>query len=727
MRIAFTHNLQRTKTEEEAEFDTRDTIDLIAGGLRSLGHEVKLVEVSGPASRLTSRLEALRPELIFNTAEGRRGRYREAFYPGLFEQLSLPFTGSDAYVCALTLDKQLSKMVVRGHGVRTPSWVFVDRTTPRGVVDLEFPVIIKPNFEGSSKGITQNSVVEDRALLPTRLDEELEKFPSGLIVEEYITGTDVVVPFLAAASPETGGVLEPASYEYTDKTRKYAIYDYDLKMDGFDGLTVKMPADLTEAQRDYVRDQARRAFTALNIQDVGRIDFRLSNDGTLYFLEVNALPSLERGASIYAASKLIGIETEAGVYERILEGAARRYNLELKPSKKAVVARPLKSPVSGADSVAPPAEEHSRVRLRELGVRIGDYRTGKHNAITDVPGVLVGHATVVHGRGKRRPGVGPARTGVTAIVPRHDVFHNRVLGGGFVLNGAGEVSGLTQVLEWGLIETPILLTNTLSVGTCSEACVRHMVEQYPEIGGEVDVVIPVVGECDDSWLSDIAGHHVTAEHVSAALDSASDGPVAEGNVGGGTGMITCDFKGGIGTSSRKLPEDEGGHTVGVLVMSNFGNRRDLRIAGVPVGAKLEPMYGGQRVREENYGSIIAVAATNAPLLPHQLNRLAKRVALGIGRVGSHAAHGSGEIVIAFSTANSVPRESRRMVYRLNALLDARITPLYRAVMEATEEAILNALCMGEDMEGIDGRMSPALPLDEVKALMERYGAMQSKR
>jgi len=363
-----------------------------------------------------------------------------------------------------------------------------------------------------------------------------------------------------------------------------------------------------------------------------------------------------------------------------------------------------------------------RVRARQLGLRLGDFQPGRFNAITDVPGVRVGHSTIIHGSGPRHISEGPARTGVTAILPKAgNVFEDRVVGGGFVLNGAGEVSGLTQVLEWGLIETPILLTNTLAVGTVSSACVRHMVAQYPEIGGEADVVIPVVGECDDSWLNDIAGHHVKREHAFEAIDSARDGPVAEGNVGCGTGMITCDFKGGVGTSSRKLRQVDGGYTLGVLVMSNFGEMENLRMDGLPIGRELAPLMAGRERRQENYGSIIAVVGTNAPLLPHQLNRLAKRVALGIGRVGSYAAHGSGEIVVAFSTANSVPRKTRKMIYRMKVLLDARLNPLYRAAMGATEEAILNALCMAEDMAGVDGHFAPALPLPEVRRILKKYG------
>ncbi len=361
-----------------------------------------------------------------------------------------------------------------------------------------------------------------------------------------------------------------------------------------------------------------------------------------------------------------------------------------------------------------------RVRARELGLPLGRFRPGKHNAITDVEGVLVGHSTIIRGAaGPLKPGEGPVRTGVTAILPnRGNIFMDRMVGGGFVLNGAGEVSGMTQVMEWGLIETPILLTNTMSVGAVSDSVVRYMVEQNPGIGDEHDVIIPIVGECDDSWLNDIAGRHVKSAHVVEAITTASDGPVAEGAVGGGTGMITCDFKAGIGTSSRKLPEVMGGYTLGVLVMSNFGKMHNLRVGGLPIGEVLAERFKAMPRRTQSYGSIIAVVATDAPLLSHQLNRLCKRVGLGIGRVGSYAAHGSGEIVVGFSTANIIPRRTQKMVAKLKILLDQRLDPLYEAVMEATEEAILNAMCMARPMDGVNGNEVPALPLDEVRKFVD---------
>jgi D-aminopeptidase len=368
-----------------------------------------------------------------------------------------------------------------------------------------------------------------------------------------------------------------------------------------------------------------------------------------------------------------------------------------------------------------PPQVGPRARARDLGIVVGHIQPGRHNAITDVEGIRVGHSTIIHGSGKLRVGRGPVRTGVTAIVPKSaNIFMERLVGGGFVLNGAGEVSGLTQVVEWGLIESPLMLTNTLSVGTVADAAVRYMVDKHPGIGREHDTIIPLVGECDDSWLNDIAGRHVRPVHVYEAIDNAASGPVAEGNVGGGTGMITCDFSGGIGTSSRVLPKDEGGYTVGVLVQSNFGRLIDLHMAGVPVGQLLAPMYAHRQTRGQVYGSIIAIVATDAPLSSHQLTRLSKRCALGIGRAGSYAGHGSGEIVVSFSTANVFPRSGRKRVFQMDVLNDEFIDPLYRATIDATEEAILNALCMSADLDGCNGHSAPGLPLDLVREIIARY-------
>jgi D-aminopeptidase len=305
-----------------------------------------------------------------------------------------------------------------------------------------------------------------------------------------------------------------------------------------------------------------------------------------------------------------------------------------------------------------------------------------------------------------------------------------------VLNGAGEVSGLTQVAEWGLLETPILLTNTLAVGKVSDAAVKWMTRRFPGIGTDYDVIIPLVGECDDSWLNDTVGRHVRSEHVYRAIEQAASGPVAEGSVGAGTGLITCDFKSGIGTSSRRVVIGNGNgnangngdtraYTLGILVQSNFGVMRSLRVDGAPVGEELGPLYADRDRRLKNAGSIIVVVATDAPLLSSQLVRLCKRAALGIGRVGSFAAHGSGEIVVGFSTANKVPRVTSGMTAAIEVLLDEACDGLYEAIVECTEEAIVNSLCMADDMPGPSGRVAPALPLDRLEQILRRYRAAAS--
>jgi D-aminopeptidase len=373
-----------------------------------------------------------------------------------------------------------------------------------------------------------------------------------------------------------------------------------------------------------------------------------------------------------------------------------------------------------------------RARFRDLGFSIGRVPTGAGNAITDVPGVRVGHTTLIEGEGPLVVGEGPVRTGVTAILPPDPVFSERVLAGSFVLNGAGEVSGLTQVVEWGLLETPILLTSTMSVGKVSDATVKWMTRRFPGIGNEFDVIIPIVGECDDSWLNDAVGRHVRSEHVYRAIEQASSGRVAEGSVGAGTGLVTCDFKAGIGTSSRQVvvhaanDDTERTFNLGVLVQSNFGVMHSLRVAGVPVGEILAPKFSADGKRVRNAGSIICVVATDAPLLPSQITRLCKRAALGIGRVGSFAAHASGEIIIGFSTANKVPRATSGMTHQIEILLDDACDGLYEAVVECTEEAIVNALCMAEDMRGQSDHFAPALPLDELSEILTRHHAARGK-
>ena len=353
-------------------------------------------------------------------------------------------------------------------------------------------------------------------------------------------------------------------------------------------------------------------------------------------------------------------------------------------------------------------------RARDLGIKIGVFPTGRLNAITDVKGVRVGHTTIIHGHGKLKPGKGPVRTGVTTILPNDRVYDQKLIAGSFVLNGAGEMSGITQVSEWGLIETPIGLTNTHSVGAVHQGIIQWMSKKYERIWNSSQVVIPVVGECDDSFLNDSIGNHVKEEHVVAALDSAKTGVVEEGAVGSGTGMVCCGFKGGIGTSSRVIEIGGENYTIGTMVMSNFGMMEELRIDGYNVGRILAKKYGNQTKKRDIYGSIIVVLATDLPLSSSQIQRLCKRSALGIGRVGSHAAHGSGEIVVGFSTGNTIPMGKRSPLVNFDIIGDEFLGPAYRAVIEATEEAIINSLCAGTSIVGIDNKTVPVLDHEFLK-------------
>ncbi len=360
-----------------------------------------------------------------------------------------------------------------------------------------------------------------------------------------------------------------------------------------------------------------------------------------------------------------------------------------------------------------------RQRVRDLGITIGNYAPGSFNAITDVPGVKVGHRTLISGEGALKPGQGPVRTGVTVIIPRDDVWHQKVAAGSFVLNGTGEMTGLAWLAESGFLEYPIALTNTLNVPRVANGVMSWMIKRYPAIGIEDDTLTPVVAECDDGRLNDIQGRHVSEQDVMAALDGAAGGPVKEGTVGAGTGMVSYGFKGGIGTASRRLPEKEGGFTVGVMVNANHGRKPEFVVGGVPVGKLYEAPKSVAEVLSpgQSEGSIIIVIATDAPLDGRQLTRLAKRAALGLARTGSSARHGSGDFMLAFSTANVIPHYPQAPTYSLTHLADTHLNPLITATVEATEEAILNALTMATTVVGRDNHRVEAIDLNRLKALV----------
>ncbi|HEV1994211.1 MAG TPA: P1 family peptidase [Candidatus Acidoferrum sp.] len=368
----------------------------------------------------------------------------------------------------------------------------------------------------------------------------------------------------------------------------------------------------------------------------------------------------------------------------------------------------------------PPAKP----RARDLGVPF-DGTPGPLNAITDVFGVTVGHTTLISGEGKLQVGKGPVRTGVTAILPRgKDSMNNPVFAGWWSLNGNGEMTGTTWVEESGFLEGPVMITNTHSVGVVRDAVIQWRVNH-----GQPDPTgywwsLPVVAETWDGWLNDINGFHVKSEHVFQAIDSAKSGRVEEGNVGGGTGMICDEFKGGIGTSSRKVDTKIGEYTVGVLVQCNYGRRSDLRIAGVPVGREIpeDPAYASTSFSDSDRGSIIVVVATDAPLVSHQLKRLARRVSLGLGRNGSISGNGSGDIFIAFSTANSGAAAADHVV-DLKMLPNDHLDPIFAATVQATEEAVINAMVAAETMTGIENHRVIALPHDKLREVLKKYNRL----
>ena len=350
------------------------------------------------------------------------------------------------------------------------------------------------------------------------------------------------------------------------------------------------------------------------------------------------------------------------------------------------------------------ADSDGRARARDIGIRIGTIPTGTHNAITDVAGVKVGHVTLNEGDS--------IRTGVTAILPSDNIWTARLFGAAHVIHGNGEATGIARINQAGWIESPILLTNTLSVGAVHDGVVRYIVKRYPDN----NIVLPIVAECYDGGLNDISGLHVTAQHAIEAIENATDGPVTEGCVGGGTGMRCYGFKAGIGTASRVLPAERGGWTVGVLVNSNGGRRSQLRIDGVPVGKKIT----GSPPKLGRDGSFIIVIATDAPLTHRQLKQLAIRATHGLARTGTPSTDGSGEFVIAFSTANIFPGRTETGTFQIQMLVNGRLNSLFQAVIETTEEAIVNSMTMATTTTGRDNRTMYAIPLAELQKVMKAY-------
>jgi D-aminopeptidase len=372
------------------------------------------------------------------------------------------------------------------------------------------------------------------------------------------------------------------------------------------------------------------------------------------------------------------------------------------------------APIVAAQS----ANLEREVRARELGVPF-EGMPGPLDSITDVKGVEVGYRTLISGDGKLVVGTGPVRTGVTAVFPRGKNSVDPVFAGWFTENGNGEMTGTTWVEESGFLYGPVMITNTHSVGVVRDSVIAWQLQHGPGLPLEDWWSLPVVAETWDGYLNDINGFHVKAEDADAAMRDAHSGPIAEGNVGGGTGMICFEFKGGTGTASRQLSEKQGGYTVGVLVQCNFGTRHLLRIAGAPVGYEIT----GHRVWGEDTGSIIVVVGTDAPLLPSQMKRIAKRVTLGLGRLGSISGDGSGDIFIAFSTANAGAGLEQKKPVALQMLPNDRMDALFEGTVQATEEAVVNALVAAQTMTGADGHKVEALPHDRLREVLKKYNRL----
>ena len=700
MRITIAYNLRTDDTEATAELLSEDDIKRIYKAISSLHHTVTVVEVSGKPNEVIERLLESEPDLVFNLAEGTIGSSREAFYPGLYEQMGIPFTGGNASLLHLNLDKHLAKTVLASHGIRVPKGVLITENERNLPDNLQYPLIIKPNSEGSSKGITQDSVVETRDLAEQRINRLLGQYPAGLVVEEFIGGRELSIPFLESFPGKLLDIVEH-TFDMDTIKGKYNIYDYDMKQGGEAAKSVNVvcPATISSQEENEVIKMAREVFDIMSCPDLGRVDIRLHTNGHPYFIELNPLPSLHPNASLIRAAKSRGLEFR-DVIRLVIRSAARRYGLALRSAKQ-----PNKTEFKS---------DISRPTIRELGIHIGRMRPGINNAITDVKGVRVGHFSRIED-GVQIPGgteTTAIRTGVTAIMPAGKAYANRIAAGGFVLNGVGEMAGLTQVIETGWLETPILLTNSHSVGRVHAGVVNHMIKKYPRLGTETDVVLPVVGEADDSFLNDIRVGTCSTQDTIKAIESASSGPVGQGSIGAGTGMTSFDFSGGIGTSSRILDLSlQDTFTIGVLVLSNFGKMRNLTIDGGVIGRVLDKEFDPTIRREVSEGSIIVVVATDIPLINSQLNRLAKRAALGLGRTGSYAASTSGEIVIAFSTGNRKPRQSASGSNFLNlkCISDNHINLVYEAVIEATEEAVINAIFCSNGMNGRNQRWCPPVP------------------
>ncbi|MGM0601222.1 MAG: P1 family peptidase [Candidatus Rifleibacteriota bacterium] len=709
MRITLTYNERTSDSMVEGELLTKEEIEIIRKAIVACGHEVIPLEASGPSDRFVEHLVETAPQLIFNVAEGKKGKDREARYPAIFEKLGFPFTGGQSSLLHVCLDKRLTEIILEKRGVRVPKGCLVTPEKPSIHKDINFPIFIKPNYEGSSKGISEDSIIEKPEEADKIIQRLLKDFPEGLDVEEFIMGRELTVPLLELLPGRFVEIVESVF----DSEDKYNFYGYEDKLSenkDKSGIRANCPADLSSEERCNILSLANRVEEVLHCPDMGRIDIRLSKDGAPYFLEANVLPRLLPDGSLAIAAKARGMAYE-DIFDLVIRSCIKRYGLTF-PTKTFSFSK----------------EKKQRPTAREMGVSVGRFPTGLFNAITDVQGVAVGHVSHIEddievpGQTDKTTSV---RTGITAICPQpKTLFHNHMVSGAFVLNGIGEMAGITQAQEWGWLETPILLTNTMSVGRVHDGIIQHLVSIYPELGREVEVTIPLVGETNDAFLNDVRIYRNTPEDAIKAITSARTGQIEQGSVGGGTGMMSFDFAGGIGSSSRVVTiksDKTQDYTVGVIVQSNFGSMRNLTIDGQVVGRELDPLYPDEGRRKKPYGSVIVIVATDAPLMTPQLNRLCKRAALGLGRIGSHAASTSGEIIIGFSTGNQIPRSKKDKTHllSLSSINDTYINPLYEAVIEATEESVLNAMFCSPGQKGQKNRFAPPIPAKKIAAMLNK--------
>lgn len=645
----------------------KNSIDVLRKVLTDLRHENELLEIGVNPYESNLFIENFEPDIVWNM--GVRNDFNDhTFFPALMESLGISYTGNGTSFFSVHNKLNISRAVLSDNGIISSEGVFF---TPS---ELKLAKIPFRKFNVRDNIHFDNSILYTTADLSDseKIKEEIcSKNFDGVIVEKcYIRNFSVC--FLDGFH---GKILDISE-------RK-------------DDISVQLKDD-DEIIARKIRLISRNIIKKINLRDYGIIDFSMDEKGRIYFSKFDVFCDISENSIFGKSLKRNNIEIKDFV-RTIIRNVTKRSGI-IRNRTKIVL---------------------SRDTARTKGIVIGRFQTGKLNSITDIKGIRVGHFTRFEDNvdipGSRD--TSSVRTGVTAIIPAKDIYQRRMIAGGFVLNGVGEMAGLTQVMEWGLLETPILLTNSMSVGKVHDGVVNYMQKIYPDLGVRSDVVLPVVGETDDSFLNDVRVGINRAGDAISAIESAKGGKIQQGSVGAGTGMITCDFAGGIGTSSRIVPLQEGGFTVGVLVLSNFGKMKNLTIDGKVVGRELDREMPEDMRRKVNYGSIIVVVATDAPLNSSQLNRLSKRAALGLGRAGSYAGYTSGEIIIAFSTSNRIPRISGNRFLTIRFVSDEHIDPLYEATVEATEEAIINAIFCSSGMNGRNGRQAPAIDQEKVKNIL----------